>query len=314
MAYLPTPQQLRYLVMLAEKGHFGRAASACAVSQSTLSAGLLALERALDSQILDRAVAKHPVFTPLGLELVVKARAALSALSAIAEAADAARAPMSGPLRLGIIPTIGPFLLPRLMPQPRERYKALRLFLREDLTERLLDQLDAGLLDIVILAQPCACGRVEVLPLAQDDFLVAFPLGHRFTGRASIGGMEFAAEQLLLLEDGHCLREHVLAVCGTDLKREQQFAATSLHTLVQMVAGGLGVTLVPKLAADAGLLSGTGVQTTKLEGMAKGRSIALAWRAGSARTEEFQTFASVIAAACQSLSDENPMLLYPARP
>lgn len=299
MAYLPTPQQLRYLVMLAEKGHFGRAASACAVSQSTLSAGLLTLERGLDSQILDRAVAKHPVFTPLGLELVVKARAALSALSAIAEAADAARAPMSGPLRLGIIPTIGPFLLPRLMPQLRERYRALRLFLREDLTERLLDQLDAGLLDMVILAQPCACGRVEVLPLAQDEFLVAFPFGHRFMGRESIRGDEFAAEQLLLLEDGHCLREHVLAVCGTELKREQQFAATSLHTLVQMVAGGLGLTLVPKLAVDAGVLNGTGVQTTKLEGAAGWRNIALAWRAGSARTGEFKTLAPVIASACE---------------
>src|SRR5271165_3013133 len=113
MAYLPTPQQLRYLVMLAETGHFGRAASACAVSQSTLSAGILALERGLDAQILDRAVPKHAVFTPLGLELVAKARAALAAVAAVAETADAARAPMSGPLRLGIIPTIGPFLLPR---------------------------------------------------------------------------------------------------------------------------------------------------------------------------------------------------------
>ena len=305
MAYLPTPQQLRYLVMLAEKGHFGRAASACAVSQSTLSAGLLALERALDSQILDRAVAKHPVFTPLGLELVAKAREALSALSAIAEAADAARAPMSGPLRLGIIPTIGPFLLPRLMPQLRERYRALRLFLREDLTERLLDQLDAGLLDIVILAQPCSCGRAEVLPLAQDDFFVALPPGHRLNGRASITGAEFAAERLLLLEDGHCLREHVLAVCATGLKREQQFAATSLHTLIQMVAGGLGVTLVPRLAVEAGLLTGAGVQTTRLEGAEGGRSIALAWRAGSARTAEFRTLATVIAAACQPLPGDS---------
>ncbi len=298
MAYLPTPQQLRYLIMLAETGHFGRAASACAVSQSTLSAGLLALERSLNAQILDRSVAKHPVFTSIGLELVAKARVALAALSAMAEAADAARAPMSGPVRLGIIPTIGPFLLPRLMPQIREKYNALKLFLREDLTERLLDQLDAGLLDILILAQPCDCGKAEVETLSRDDFLVALPPDHVLTARESIRVTDLAAEQLLLLEDGHCLREQVLSICGAELGREQRFAATSLHTLVQMVAGRLGVTLVPRLAVDAGLLNGTGVQTVRLEGEAGWRNIALAWRQGSPRAGEYRTLGAIFKAAC----------------
>ena len=301
MAYLPSPQQLRYLVMLAETGHFGRAASACAVSQSTLSAGILALERALDASILDRAASKHPVFTPLGLELVAKARAALAALASVAETADAARAPMSGPLRLGVIPTVGPFLLPRLMPQLRERYQALKLFLREDQTERLLEQLDAGMLDLLILAEPCACAGAETLMLARDEFLVALPPGHVLAARSSLTPADLAAEQFLLLEDGHCLRDQVLAVCGTALGREreqQRFAATSLHTLIQMVAGGLGVTLVPELAVRAGLAKGTGVELRKLDGGSGWRSLALAWREGSPRAPEYRALAPVITEAC----------------
>lgn len=299
MAYLPTPQQLRYLVMLAETGHFGRAASACAVSQSTLSAGILALERALDTQILDRSAAKHPVFTPLGLDLVVKARNALSALSDMAETADAARAPMAGPLRVGIIPTIGPFLLPRLMPILRQNYKSLRLFLREDLTDRLLDQLECGQLDLLILAYPYACGEAETLNIARDDFMVALPPGHALAGREIIAMTELAAEQFLLLEDGHCLRDQILSVCGglAGRERDQRFAATSLHTLIQMVAGGLGVTLVPKLAVDAGLAKDTGVEIKRLEG-GGWRSLGLAWRKGSPRASEYRSLAPLITAAC----------------
>jgi DNA-binding transcriptional LysR family regulator len=178
MTPLPTPQQLRYLVTLAETGHFGRAASACAVSQSTLSAGILVLERQLHAQILDRSAGKHVVFTSLGNELVAKARLALAALTALAEAADAARAPMTGPLRLGLIPTIGPFLLPRLMPQLRVHYPALRLFLREDQTEHLLDQLSSGQLDVLLLAEPCACLGAETLAVIRDEFLAAVPKDH----------------------------------------------------------------------------------------------------------------------------------------
>lgn len=297
MTYLPTPQQLRYLIALAETGHFGRAALACAVSQSTLSAGILALENALDAKILDRAVSKHPVFTPLGLELVAKARVALSVLSDITQTADAARAPLSGPLRLGIIPTIGPFLLPGLMPVLRETYKSLRLFLREDQTDRLLDQLEGGQLDLLILAYPYACGNAETLAIARDDFLVALPPGHILAQRATIPLAALATEQFLLLEDGHCLRDQILSVCETSLRRDrtQRFAATSLHTLIQMVAGGLGITLVPKLAVDAGLAANTGVELRRLEGAGGWRSIGLAWRDGSPRAGEYRGLASVLA-------------------
>jgi len=295
MTPLPTPQQLRYLVNLAETGHFGRAAAACAVSQSTLSAGILALERQLDAQILDRSAGKHVVFTSLGHELVGKARAALAAVAAVVEAADAARAPMSGPLRLGIIPTIGPFLLPRLMPALRKHYPALRLFLREDQTERLLDQLDAGQLDVLLLAEPCACAGAETLPVARDEFCVALPPGHPLGLRDSVTPAALTAERFLLLEDGHCLRDQVLAVCGTG--RGGEFAATSLHTLVQMVAGGLGVTLVPRLAVTAGITAGTEVALRRLEGAGGWRTISLAWRIGAPRVAEYRALWPLVAAA-----------------
>ncbi|MFC7473719.1 hydrogen peroxide-inducible genes activator [Dankookia sp. GCM10030260] len=305
MVPLPSPQQLRYLLALADHGHFGRAANACAVTQSTLSAGIIALERQLDAGLLERGAAKRPVFTPLGLEVVERARRALAALEAVAETAAASRDPLSGPLRLGIIPTIGPFLLPRLMPALREAFPRLRLWLREDQTERLVAQLDRGRLDLLLLALPCACGEVETLPIAADPFLAALPAGHRLAARDRVPVGALAAERLLLLEDGHCLREHALDACGLPrgtLPGEEGFAATSLHTLVQMVASGLGVTLVPQLAVAGGVLAGTSVEVRPLEGepgeaAPSGRSLALAWRTRSPRATEFRDLAPAIAAA-----------------
>ncbi len=306
MTALPTPQQLRYLLALADHGHFGRAAAACAVTQSTLSAGIIALERQLDAALLERGAAKRPVFTPLGLEVVERARAALSALEAVAETAASARDPLSGPLRLGIIPTIGPFLLPRLMPVLRRAFPRLRLWLREDKTERLVAQLEAGRLDLLLLALPCACGDAETLPIAVDPFLAALPAEHRLAARDRVPVGALTAERVLLLEDGHCLREHALDACG--LPRgvapggEEGFAATSLHTLVQMVASGLGVTLLPQLAVEGGVLAGAAVEIRPLDPAtpgdpAPGRSLALAWRARSPRAAEFRGLAPAIAAS-----------------
>ncbi|NGM19205.1 hydrogen peroxide-inducible genes activator [Roseomonas stagni] len=298
---LPSPQQLRYLVALADHGHFGRAATACAVTQSTLSAGLIALERQMAAQLLERgAASKRPVFTPLGREVVARARSALAALEAVAETAAAARDPLTGPLRLGVIPTIGPFLLPRLMPALRRAYPRLRLWLREDLTERLVQGLEAGRLDLLLLALP-ASGGLETLPLGEDPFSVALPAGHRLAERDSVPVEALASERMLLLEDGHCLREHAQAACG--LPRgimpagEEGFAATSLHTLVQMVAGGLGVTLLPRLALDGGVLAGAPVEVRRLDGAAPGRVLALAWRPKSPRAAEFQGLGPAVAAA-----------------
>jgi LysR family hydrogen peroxide-inducible transcriptional activator len=299
MTALPTPQQLRYLLALADHQHFGRAAAACHVSQSTLSAGLLALERQLDSRILDReAGARRLRFTPLGQELIARAREAMRALEAIPEAVHAARGPMSGKLLLGIIPTIGPFLLPRLMPMLRARFPNLRLFLREDTTPRLFEGLLARRLDLLLLALPCDCAGVETMHVARDGFLVALPPGHKLAARASIAAPALDGEHLLLLEEGHCLRDQALAACRPhDDTSRDPFAATSLHTLVQMVAGGLGVTLLPQLAVDGGVAAGAEVVVRPLTGPGTWRTLALAWRPNAPRGGEFRALAPVLSEA-----------------
>jgi LysR family hydrogen peroxide-inducible transcriptional activator len=303
MTILPSPQQLRYLVALAESRHFGRAALACSVTQSTLSAGILTLERQLDAQILDRAAGRHVVFTPLGLDLIERARAALAALEAVTETANTARAPMSGPLRLGIIPTIGPFLLPRLMPVLRTAFPNLRLFLREDTTARLVDRLSANRLDVLFLALPCDCGGADVLPVARDEFVVALPPNHRLANHPTVPVAALASERLLLLEEGHCLREQALAVCGllAGEKSEAQdgYAATSLHTLVQMVAGGLGVTLLPRIAVDAGVTEGTSLITRPLAAAGAWRTLGLAWRPNAPRAADYRALAPHLAETCR---------------
>lgn len=298
MVPLPSPQQLRYLVTLAECRHFGRAALACAVTQSTLSAGILALERQLDAPILDRNAGKHVVFTALGLELVERARAALGSLEAFAETARAARAPMAGPLRLGVIPTIGPFLLPRLMPLLREAFPRLRLFLREDTTAQLVHRLQSNQLDVLLLALPCDCGGEQTMPVSRDEFLVALPPDHRLATRDRVPLAALATERLLLLEEGHCLRDQALAVCGLLAGSDPQdaFEATSLHTLVQMVAGGLGVTLLPRLAVEAGIAQGTGLELRPLAGAGAWRTIGLAWRSNAPRMSDYRALATHLSA------------------
>jgi LysR family hydrogen peroxide-inducible transcriptional activator len=302
MTFLPSPQQLRYLVALAERRHFGRAAEACAVTQSTLSAGLLALERQLDCSILDRAAGRHVVFTPLGLELVERARSALSSLEAVTEAAVAAREPLAGPLRLGVIPSVGPFLLPSLMPALREAFPRLRLYLREDTTANLVDRLTSNRLDLLLLATPCDCGGADTVPIARDAFMIALPPDHRLAGEEEIPVSALASERLLLLEDGHCLRDQALAICGLlagDRGDHDGFAATSLHTLVQMVAGGLGITLLPKLAVAAGITDGTGLVVRPLAGAGAWRTLGLAWRPNAPRAADYRTLGSQLVETCR---------------
>jgi len=308
MVPLPSPQQLRYLIALAETRHFGRAALACAVTQSTLSAGLLTLERQLDASILDRSAGKHVVFTPLGQELVERARSALAALAAVTEAADAARDPMSGPLRIGVIPTIGPFLLPRLMPALREAFPRLKPWLREDTTANLVNRLETAKLDVAVLALPCDCGGADHAILARDEFLVALPPNHPLTGMDAVPTAALASERLLLLEEGHCLREQALAVCGLMASERGEavdgFAATSLHTLVQMVASGLGVTLLPRIAVCARMLTGTEVVLRPLSGAGAWRTLGLAWRRNAPRAPEYRALGSKLGQVCADLLGE----------
>ena len=302
MTLLPSPQQLRYLLALAESRHFGRAAQACAVTQSTLSAGLLALERQLDCHILDRAAGRHVVFTPLGLELVDRARTALTSLESVTEAAMAARNPMAGPLRLGVIPTIGPFLLPRLMPALRDAFPRLRLYVREDTTANLVDRLASSRLDLLLLATPCDCAGADTVAVARDPFMIALPPNHRLAGEDQIPVPALATERLLLLEDGHCLRDHALAVCGLlagERGDQDSFAATSLHTLVQMVAGGLGITLLPRLAVAAGITEGTGLVLRPVAGAGAWRTLGLAWRPNAPRAADYRALGSHLVETCR---------------
>ncbi len=307
MTLLASPQQLRYLVSLAESRHFGHAAQTCAVTQSTLSAGVLALERQLDCNILDRAAGRHVVFTPLGLELVERARSALTALEAVTEAAMAAREPMAGPLRLGVIPTVGPFLLPTLMPALRQAFPRLRLYLREDTTVNLVDRLTANRLDLLLLALPCDCGGAEAVPVARDPFIIALPPSHRLAMEEQIPVSALATERLLLLEDGHCLRDQALAVCGLltgDRGDQDGFAATSLHTLVQMVANGLGITLLPQLAVAAGITAGTGLLLRPLAGSGAWRTLGLAWRPNAPRAADYRALGSQLIETCRAALEQ----------
>jgi LysR family hydrogen peroxide-inducible transcriptional activator len=292
MVNLPTFRQLEHLVLLAEHSHFGRAAAACHVTQSTLSASIKELENILQASLVDRTK-RRVVLTPLGSQIVERARRILREGEDLVEAARAESEPLSGTLRMGVVPTIGPFLLPNILPRLRSAYPALRLYLVEDLTARLVEDLHAGTLDIVLLALPYECGNVEVRTLFQDPFKVALPQGHPLAGGKTVDLDQLRHTGLLLLREGHCLREQALAACRlADRKQIEPVEATSLHTLVQMVDNGLGATLLPQLAIDGGILSGTTLAVLPAEGEQPSRQIGLIWRRGTGRQREFDLLAS----------------------
>jgi LysR family transcriptional regulator, hydrogen peroxide-inducible genes activator len=304
MMTLPTLRQLRHLVALADHGHFGRAAEAVAVTQSTLSASIKELETVLQAALVDRT-RRQVVLTPLGHQTVERARRILADTEALALAASAEREPLSGTLRMGVIPTIGPYLLPAVLPGLRRAYRGLQLYLVEDLTARLLEQLHTGSLDVVLLALPYDCGNVESAPLFDDRFLLALPPDHPLAKDRRIDPERLRSEEVLLLRDGHCLREHALSVCNlADRRRTEAFEATSLPTLVQMVDNGLGITPLPELAVDAGLLRGTSLVTRPLAADEPGREIALVWRRGTGRQEEFLLLAKELAVRAKKARHE----------
>jgi LysR family hydrogen peroxide-inducible transcriptional activator len=292
--YLPTLKQLQYLVALKDQGHFGRAAEACFVTQSTLSAGLRELETLIGVTLVERT-RRVVRFTPLGERIAEKARRVLREADELADMARAAGKPLSGELRMGVIPTIAPFLLPRLLPRLRSEWPDLRLFLREETSQAACDGLHRGQLDCVLLALPYGCGEVEAEPLFDDALWVAFPPGEEGGSARAITPGEIDQDRLLLLEDGHCLRDHALAACNRpELRAEAAMLGTSLHTLVQMVGNGLGVTLVPQMALEAGILEGTGVTVRPLKAEHGYRRIALIWRKGSPREKDFRLLAKAL--------------------
>jgi len=275
-----TLQELRYLVALADKGHFVRAAEACHVGQPTLSTQLKKLERDLGVTLFERN--KHQMRpTPIGVQIIDRARLALDVVEQIRGLAQRGSDPMDGPLRLGVIPTLGPYLIPHLLPMLRGRLPQLRLLLREDLTAHLLDRLRQGRLDALLLALPVRADDVEVLALFRESFVVALPEGHALTAKASINEAELAGEKVLLLEEGHCMREQALALCGgTPSDEREELKATSIETLRQMVAAGVGCTLLPRLAAmpGAGSIQNGMVEIRPFAQPEPTRTIGLAWR------------------------------------
>ncbi len=306
MVPLPSPQQLRYLVALAETRHFGRAALACAVTQSTLSAGILTLEHQLDAPILDRTAGKHVVFTPLGLELVERARTALTALTAVTEAVDAARAPMSGPLRIGVIPTIGPFLLPRLMPVLRDAFPRLKPWLREDTTARLVDRLEASRLDVVLLALPCDCGGADTVTLARDEFLVALPPGHRLAALEAVPA-ERAGDRAAAAAGGGPLPARTGAVGVRPAGRRARRGAGQLRRDLPAHAGADGRVRAGRHAAAApgDLRRCHGRHRSgaaSVGGAGAWRTLGLAWRPNAPRAAEYRALGGKLAQVCAGVA------------
>ena len=288
-----TLQELRYLVALADCGHFGQAAEACFVSQSTLSTGLKKLEEFLGVIVFDRSL-KRVTPTPIGREIVESARRIVEEAARIRELASYAKDPMDRTVHLGVIPTLGPYYLPHVLTEVRATHPKLRLLLREEMTPHMLAHLAEGKLDAGLLALPINDPGLEVAPLFVEPFLAAVPAEHPLAAADSVKIDELAEAGLLLLEEGHCLRDQALDACHLQGMKSEEIRATSLETLRQMVAMGLGVTLIPSLAG-----ANPGGQLVALKPVAEpgaSRSIGLVWRRRSPLAHTLARLAETLAA------------------
>lgn len=291
---MPTLRQLQFLTALRAEGSFVAAAEMVGVTQPTLSAGIKDLETSLGAQLVERG-RSGAILTPAGEQAVDHAARALSEVEELVRAVQGAGEPLSSVFKLGAIPTIAPFLLPRALPPLRKKFPKLRLQMREDLTSRLIEQLRMRTLDAAIIALPYEAAGIATLSIAEDEFLVLTPDDHPLAKRNDLSPEHLKSEDLLLLEDGHCLRDHALSACRVaPSRRSAEVGATSLHTLVQMVAGGMGVTLLPKLAAEGGAAAGAHVAVRPFAEPIIGRSIGIAWREGSPREAEARLLAGVL--------------------
>lgn len=290
---LPSLRQLRFLVALADELHFGRAADRCLVTQSTLSTGLKDLEGILGAPVAERTK-RSVMLTPLGAELADRARGVITDVGEMVELARRVAGTLRGPLRLGSIPTVGPFLFPRLMPRLKRDYPELTLYLREDLTEKLIEGLRAGRLDVILIALPFDIGDLASESLFMDGYQLATEPGHPLAVDGPVHGADLDEQTLLLLERGHCLQRHALAAFpDSHARQDNSFAATSLATLIAMVEEGIGITLLPQLVIDAGAARNAHLALTELDG-AWPREVILAWRKSSAREEDFKALARVL--------------------
>ena len=297
---LPTLRQLQYLKLLAHHGSFSRAAEAAHVTQPTLSAGVQELEKILGAVMVDRS-RSGVILTAAGAEVAARAGAILAQAEDLVLEAQGAGQPLTGRFRLGVIPTIAPFLLPPALPVLRSRYPKLKLFLREDLTHRLIADLRSGALDAALIALPYDMTGLAWAHVEDDELMAALPADHPLSRAARVAPEDMEGEDVILLEDGHCLRDHVLSACGLGgagrHARDEGFAATSLATLAQMVGSGLGVSFLPAMAVEAGLAKASRVTVRSLSVDHASREIVVAWRAGSTRAAEGRLLAEVFAKA-----------------
>ena len=300
---LPTIKQLKYFVALEERGHFGQAAESCFVSQSAFSVAIKELENHLGAQLVDRTNKKVTI-TRVGREVANQARHCLRDIEYLAEIARSNQELLTGRLNMGVIPTIAPFVLPSLMPRLRESFPDLQLYLREDTTQSIYERLMSGELDVVLLALPYKLSNVETYTLFKDHFLLACHKDTRFLDPDHYDFDDLPDESVLLLEDGHCLRDHALSACKLQNQETvSRFAASSLYTLIEMVDSDIGITYLTDMARDSMILKHTDIKTYPM-GEHSYRDIGLAWRKGSARGEEFKMLGDVISKMHQELFQE----------
>lgn len=294
MSRQPTLKQLKYLCAVADRQHFGHAAKSCYVSQSTLSAGIQELEETLGVSLVERNN-RNVLLTSLGQDVVDRGREILVEIEDLISMCESSGAPFSGKLRLGVIPTIAPFLLPRMLRALRETHPDFKLFIREDQSQPLVDSLHAGELDVLLLALPFPADNVDNMTLSVDPFVLACPLDHALSAKSTLHSSDLQGESLLLLEDGHCLREHALEACKLrDNQISVPYQATSLTTIVQMVANGIGITLLPKMAVDADITAGTELAVIPFGEVGVSREIGLMWRKKTPRQTEFRLLGEFI--------------------
>jgi LysR family hydrogen peroxide-inducible transcriptional activator len=295
-----TLQELKYLVALADHGHFGRAAEACFITQSTLSTQIKKLEDFLGVTLFDRSL-KRVTPTPIGREILQAARNIVEESERIRELAKHAQDPMARTIHLGVIPTLGPYYLPHALTLVHKKHPDLRLLLREEMTPQILEHLLEGKLDAGLLALPVSDDSLRVEPLFYEPFFAALPAGHALAKREVLKVSDIMAEKLLLLDEGHCLRDQALDVCGTGSRGREEVRATSLETLRQMVAMGLGLTLLPALAVDAGpRVNRKAVEIRPFKAPPPGRTIGLVWRKRAPFPETFERLAATLKASLPS--------------
>ncbi len=290
-------RDLRYLVALADTRHFGKAAARCHVSQPTLSAQLKKLEEYLGVELIERQP-RRVALTEIGEQIVARARRVVTDSDELLALARSQRDPLSGSLKLALIPTLGPYLLPLLSKQLRRQLPKLKLMLYEYQTEPLLQALRTGDIDMGVLALPVHADGVETRKLFEEDFMVALPRGHRLADRATVKLDDLKGDSMLLLEDGHCLRDQALEICSKgDVEEDQDYRATSLETLRQMVAAGMGVTLLPKLSTGGPFGNEKSVVVKPFPKPAPHRIIGAVWRKSSTRSSAIKAVCEVIEAS-----------------